>query len=116
MISNRERELWRELRGRDFLVALLIMVILILIYLLVGGFKLDVFQTLLLDVIANLIPVSLAFVVSYAFLRRIQQLKSEQEMEELASRISSNIASMLPALTQGFSLEKFNVNAAKYWA
>lgn len=122
MTSNREKTLWKELGRRDFLLALVGMGILVLIYLVVGGVRLDdkdtwhVARTLLLDVIANLIPVVLAFMVSYAVLRRIQELRTEREIEELASLVSLKIANIASGLTQEFIPEKFTLHSAKYLA
>ena len=101
MSNNREKNLWKEMDRLAFWASIAAIVILTVIYFAIGRMKPDeesIWSTacvFVLDIIANLIPVLLLFMGSYALLRRIQAFRTEQETEELASKIASKVAGLL---------------------
>ena len=123
MSNNRERELWTELGRRDYLLAGAILVILAIAYGIIGWVTpgrpsgenvLHILCRLGQDVIANIIPVSLLFILSYLFLRRVQALRSEQETQQLASRVSSEVAKLLEQELAALTEEGLVIHSAKY--
>jgi len=101
MSNNREKDLWKELRKRDVLLALLVMAMLIGAYPFFAKpnektfWSVYAYNTLAADVIANVIPVFLVYILSYTLLHRIQALWSERETGELASKVADRVKSEL---------------------
>jgi hypothetical protein len=96
MSKQREKELWKELERLAFWVAMLLTVLSVVAYFVIAGSvpenpePSDV-RVFVLNVITNLVPTLLLFVVGYIFLRRIQSMKAEKEAEEFADMIASKV-------------------------
>lgn len=101
MNNEREKNLWKELDALAFWASTIAIIILAIAYFVIGGIKpseesiWSLACSFAMEIIANLIPVFLLFAGAYAFFRRIQAMRSEQETEELVSRISDKILERL---------------------
>jgi hypothetical protein len=99
--DDREKELWRQLELRDFLLAGFLVAMFVVAYIGIslwarpGDNLCDILYRFGLDIIANLTPVPLLFIVSYLFLRRVQALRSEQEARQLVSMVAPEVRRLL---------------------
>jgi len=122
MSDDRERELLRQLGWRDFLLAAAVLVILVVAYVVISlasqsGTSLgNILCTFGLDIIANLIPVCLLFIVSYLLLRRVQALRSEQETQQLLSKLSSEVRKLLKEELATARQQGLAIHSADYGA
>ena len=97
MSDKLEKNLWKELDRIAFIASAVAIVLLCVAYYFIGltnptpGTSNFVLRAFMLDVIANLIPAFLLFAGSYAVFRRIQALRSQREVEELASTVSAKV-------------------------
>lgn len=95
--ESRESELWRELDKLAFWLSAITLTLLTIAYFLVASFldPLLLLRNFLLAIITNLIPIFLIFALSYAFLRRIQFIRSERDNETLSQKIASAVYLLL---------------------
>lgn len=106
MSNSREKDLWETLEKYHLWMAFLVTIILVSIYFWIGWMKPvegslpDTARTLVLDIIANLIPVLLLLIGSYALFRYLQELKSKRETGELASKVADMVESKLGTLRE----------------
>lgn len=100
---NHTEQLLGQFDRLAYLGALVLIILLVGLYFWVAAFNpsansaLEYAQKLALGLIPNLIPILLLFVLSYALFRKIQQIKSEQETDSLANKISSEVNKSLLA-------------------
>ena len=122
MSNNREKDLWEILDNYHLWMALLVIVILVVSYFGIGwmvpneGSRWYMARQLLQDIIANLIPVILVFIILYAFFRHTQTLRSKRETGELSSEISSKVANMLQSELGFQTRGRLIIHSAKYGA
>jgi hypothetical protein len=92
--KKREEALWKEVDNLAFWSSAISTVLLGASYFIIPSFiKNDLVREFLLGIITNLIPVFLLFALSYAFLRRIQAIRSDRDNEVLIQQITSTIRS-----------------------
>lgn len=92
--KRREEALWKEVDKLAFWSSAIAIVLLSASYFIIPSFTSnDLVRDFLLGIITNLIPVFLLFALSYAFLRRIQAIRSDRDNEILIQRITSTIRS-----------------------
>ena len=112
----------KENKGSALLLALLVMVMLIGIYpfFVRLNWSVDSYGILVAEVIANIIPVLLVYILSYTLLHRIQALWSERETGELASKVADMVKSELSALKASHPIDmpegQLIIKSAKYGA
>jgi hypothetical protein len=100
-MSNREKDIWRELDRIAFGALAFGIALFSILYYIIGisnpieGTPHYILQGFFLNVIANLIATLLIYAVSRGFLRRIQALQSQHKDEELASMVSAQIVGPL---------------------
>ncbi len=87
MSNKRESKLWKEIGWLRFLLAIAATIILGGIYFMIWQWSTSVWRDILLNVTANLIPVPLVFILAYIVFRRIEELRSEKETDELADKV-----------------------------
>jgi len=89
--KNRQREILNELDRLAFWSCAIAIVILSLTYFLIALLMTNypIGRDFLLGILTNLIPLPLLFALSYAFLRRIQAIRAEQDSEELIKKITA---------------------------
>lgn len=92
--------LWTEVKKLRFWLSLLVLILLVILYFTINAWSTATANRLVSDVLANLIPVFLTAVVAYLFLRHAQELRAEQEMDELATRVSSKVGDSVSSLIQ----------------
>ncbi len=99
--EQREKALWKELDRLAFWASLFTITLLTVAYFLIASSApsdtqvLSIAHTFALNVIANLIPTFILFVVSYVLLRRVQNLKTSKESEEIAEEIANRVYTKL---------------------
>jgi len=113
--TNREQELWKEIDKLAFWSSFIAIILFATAYFLIANFLTNgILRDFLLGIISNIIPVFLAFSVSYIFLRKIQAIRSETDNEKLANHISSTVLSMLrKEITNSNSLINSQMNQIK---
>ena len=89
MSNKREAKLWKELDWLRVLLAIFATVLLIVAYFSIVEWKAieSTWREFLLSIIANLIPAPLVFVCAYIAFRRIEELRSERDADELADKV-----------------------------
>jgi len=89
---KREDNLWKALDQLAFWLSGLAILILTLGYFAIPSFIVaSPLRDFLLGIITNLIPVFLLFALSYAFLRQIQSIRSEQETDFLVEKVINSL-------------------------
>jgi hypothetical protein len=87
MPDKRETKLWNEIGWLRFLLAITVTLILGIVYFAVWQWNTSIWRELLLSSIANLIPVPLVFILAYIAFRRIEELRSERDSDEIADKV-----------------------------
>jgi hypothetical protein len=87
MTNKREAKLWKEISWRDVLLAVFVTIILAIGYFYVAGLS-TTWQEFWMNIIANLIPTPLLFIVAYILFHRLEELRSEKDADELAERVA----------------------------
>jgi len=87
MSNKRETKLWQEIGWLRFLLAIAVTFILGIAYFAVWQWSTSIWRELLLSIIANIIPVPLVFILVYIAFRRIEELRSERDADELADKV-----------------------------
>lgn len=109
MSNDREKNLWAEIERRDVLLAIFVLILILVTYLIVGSLMkpgegfLGLVRELILDVLGNIIPVFLAFLVVFYLFRKSQALKAEKESEELVSKFAVELEQAVGSQTAIFS-------------
>lgn len=95
--KEREKKLLNALDWLIFLIAAITLVGLIILHFLVPSLPTlsSELRTFLQTLIANLIPVPLLFIVSYAVYRKIQTIRDEYDRNLFAENLASNLADEL---------------------
>lgn len=89
MTNKREAKLWKEIGWRDVILAVIVTIILARGYFYIAGLSTidGTWQEFWMNVIANLIPTPLLFVVAYILFHRLEELRSEKDADEIADRV-----------------------------
>lgn len=97
--KEREKNLLNAFDWLIFLIAAITLVGLIILHFLVPNVQILSLelQTFLQTLIANLIPVPLLFVISYAVYRRIQTIRDEHDRNLFIENLASNLADEIAA-------------------
>jgi hypothetical protein len=103
MSTKREAKLWKEIRWRDLLLAGLITIILTVGYFYISGLEVIgvTLREFLLNIIANLIPTPLLFILAYAFFRHSEELRSEKDADELADKVLQRLIEVIKSQPTG---------------
>lgn len=95
MSNKREAKLWKELDWLRVLLAIAVIIILTIAYFSVSQWKANVWRDFVLNIIANSIPTFLLFVLAYFLFRRIEELRSERDADELANKVAQKFAELV---------------------
>ena len=87
MSDQRETKLWKEIGWLRFLLAIAITIILGIAYFSIWKWNISIWRDLFLNITANLIPVPLVFILVYIAFRRIEELRSDRNADELADKV-----------------------------
>ena len=101
---ERTKALLNEIDRLAYIVAIGLSTVLVFTFFLIQSWEppkeLAAVRELALALIPNLVSVLLIFAFSYALLRRVQSIKSEQESDELAGRVATELQSDLAKFSQ----------------
>lgn len=108
--ENRTRRLLKAIDWLCLCIALVLIVVLVGCFIGVHVISIDqdnypilfAFQSLALRLIPGLVSVCVLFICSYMALRRIQQIKSEEEQSQLAVRLSQAVNDHLTPIVDAF--------------
>lgn len=87
MSEKHETKLWKEIGWLRFLLAIASTIILGIAYFAIWQWNLSIWRELFLSITANLIPIPLVFILAYIAFRRIEELRSERDSDELADKV-----------------------------
>jgi hypothetical protein len=96
--------LWKELDWLRVLLAIAVIIILTIVYFSVSKWEANEWRDFVLNIITNLIPTFLLFVLAYFAFRRIEELRSERDADELANKVAQKFAELVSA--QAATLEE----------
>jgi len=103
MSNKRESKLWKEIGWLRFLLAIAATFILGGIYFMIWQWSTSVWRDLFLSITSGLIPVPLVFILAYIVFRRIEELRSERDVDELADKVMLKFAQALAEARVGNS-------------
>lgn len=97
MDNKRETHLWEQIDRLIFIIAILGLIILIGSYFLVANSEHieSTVRNLILNIITNIIPTFLLFIGAYLVFRRIENLRSERDADEIANRVVLKVFQIL---------------------
>lgn len=87
MSNKRETKLWKEIGWLRFLLSIAVTIILGIAYIAIWQWNTSIWRELFLSITANLIPVPMVFILVYIAFRRIEELRSERDTDELADKV-----------------------------
>lgn len=87
MPNKLEKKLWKEIGWLRFILAITVTIVLGVAYFAIWQWNTSIWRELYLGIIANLIPIPVVFILVYIAFRRIEELRSERDAEELADKV-----------------------------
>ncbi len=95
MSNKRETNLWKQINWLSFILAIAAIPILGGIYFTIWQLKESVWREFFLNLVANLIAAPVIYVIVYMVMRRIEELRSERDAEELANKVVAKFFQIL---------------------